>query len=264
LFLALAISIKGRLRLAFATQNRRVGKKRSVAHHFPLLKKNSPPVGIEFFLRYNASKYLLYKRNRIMDANQTHKRILQAALTVFSRYGYKGASTRAIAKEAGVNEVTLFRRFGNKQSLFAEMIENYSAIPYIKAARENSGKSLEKRINELGVQVIKVLEERRDLLSVLLSDGARFKNQGEELLRGGPGRVLEHLILWFREAKKAGEIRKIDPEAAARVFMGVFFFFMIFQKILPGEKFFPVNERAMLGEFVEIMLRGILPLEDRT
>ncbi|MEW6238613.1 MAG: TetR/AcrR family transcriptional regulator [Candidatus Omnitrophota bacterium] len=199
-----------------------------------------------------------------MDANQTHERILQAALKVFSQSGYKGASTRAIAKEAGVNEVTLFRHFGNKQSLFAEMIENYSTIPYIKAARENGGKSLENRISRLGVQVIKVLEERRDLLSVLLSDGARLKNQGEDLLRGGPGRVLEHLILWFREARKAGEIRKIEPEAAARVFMGIFFFYMIFQKILPGEKFFPVNEKAMVGEFVEILLRGILPLEKRT
>ena len=48
-------------------------------------------------------------------------RILEAAARVYAHHGYRGATTRLIANEAGVNEVTLFRTFGSKDSLFEEL-----------------------------------------------------------------------------------------------------------------------------------------------
>lgn len=49
-------------------------------------------------------------------------RILQAAARVYAQHGFRGATTRLIAIEAGVNEVTLFRTFGSKASLFEAMM----------------------------------------------------------------------------------------------------------------------------------------------
>lgn len=44
-------------------------------------------------------------------------RILEAAARVYAKHGFRGATTRLIAIEAGVNEVTLFRTFGSKAAL---------------------------------------------------------------------------------------------------------------------------------------------------
>lgn len=49
----------------------------------------------------------------------TKDRIIEAALRAFARDGLQGATTRMIAQEAGVNEVTLFRHFQNKEGLLA-------------------------------------------------------------------------------------------------------------------------------------------------
>lgn len=43
----------------------------------------------------------------------TQDKIIDAALALVNEQGYKGATTKAIAALAGVNEVTLFRHFGN-------------------------------------------------------------------------------------------------------------------------------------------------------
>ncbi len=51
-------------------------------------------------------------------------RIFDAALDLLVSRGYEGATTLKIAKAAGVNEVTLFRRFGSKAGLF-EMALNH-------------------------------------------------------------------------------------------------------------------------------------------
>ena len=52
----------------------------------------------------------------------SRQRILEAALRVYEEAGFRGATTRRIAAEAEVNEVTLFRIFGSKESLLSEAI----------------------------------------------------------------------------------------------------------------------------------------------
>src|SRR5271157_759739 len=48
--------------------------------------------------------------------------LLSAAARVFARDGLEGATTRAISREAGVNEVTLFRQFGTKEHLIEAVV----------------------------------------------------------------------------------------------------------------------------------------------
>lgn len=52
--------------------------------------------------------------------------ILKAALELFSKHGYSGVSTKQIARESGVNEVTIFRKFETKSNLFQEVISKYA------------------------------------------------------------------------------------------------------------------------------------------
>lgn len=49
-------------------------------------------------------------------------KLLQAAARVYAETGYRGATTRRIANEAGVNEITLFRHFGSKDTLIQEAL----------------------------------------------------------------------------------------------------------------------------------------------
>jgi AcrR family transcriptional regulator len=48
----------------------------------------------------------------------TEVRIVEAAVQLFSRNGFKGSSTRDIAQLAEVNEATLFRYFNHNTNLF--------------------------------------------------------------------------------------------------------------------------------------------------
>lgn len=53
----------------------------------------------------------------------TKQHLLEAALRVYGEGGFRGATTRRIAEEAGVNEVTLFRLFGSKAALISAALE---------------------------------------------------------------------------------------------------------------------------------------------
>ena len=59
-------------------------------------------------------------------SDPTRTQLLEAAARIYSEAGFRGATTRRIADEAGVNEVTLFRLFGSKGALIAEAVR---AVP---------------------------------------------------------------------------------------------------------------------------------------
>jgi len=76
---------------------------------------------------YNASKHLhaTHLTGRLNAvSNDTETKILTAAAELFSERGYAGTTTRAIAGRAGVNEVTLFRRFENKAGVSCGHLAN--------------------------------------------------------------------------------------------------------------------------------------------
>ena len=59
----------------------------------------------------------------------SRERLIEAAARVYATAGFRGATTRRIADEAGVNEVTIFRLFGSKASLIEEAVRHSSAEP---------------------------------------------------------------------------------------------------------------------------------------
>src|ERR671914_1594713 len=69
-----------------------------------------------------------------IPGSDSRERILEAAARVYAQYGFRGATTRLIAQEAGVNEVTLFRLFGSKAHLFDELLSQQlhsSTVPLL-------------------------------------------------------------------------------------------------------------------------------------
>lgn len=63
------------------------------------------------------------------DAEARRAQILAAAAQVFARYGFRGATTRAIAQAAGVAEGTLFRYFPTKRHLLLALFEAFTIRP---------------------------------------------------------------------------------------------------------------------------------------
>jgi len=55
--------------------------------------------------------------------DETEQKFLDAALKLFTKLGYNGATTIAIAEEAGFSDKTLFRKFKTKQNLYDRVLK---------------------------------------------------------------------------------------------------------------------------------------------
>ena len=57
-----------------------------------------------------------------LDSEERRKAIVAAAVPLFARKGFAGATTRELAEAAGISEALLFRHFPSKKHLYGEIL----------------------------------------------------------------------------------------------------------------------------------------------
>ncbi|MCO5383232.1 MAG: TetR/AcrR family transcriptional regulator [Methanosarcina barkeri] len=90
-------------------------------------------------------------------------------MKIFASEGYTGATTRRIAEEANVAEVTLFRKFQSKENLLREvLIQNrtaFSALDTLFLIEKNA--DLETDLRILGKNIIKVMKDKKMMVNAV-------------------------------------------------------------------------------------------------
>jgi TetR/AcrR family transcriptional regulator, regulator of cefoperazone and chloramphenicol sensitivity len=66
----------------------------------------------------------MIERKTKKTSNDAKERLLQAAIKVFATYGFEGASTRMLVKEAGVNISAIPYYYESKEGLYEEVIRH--------------------------------------------------------------------------------------------------------------------------------------------
>jgi AcrR family transcriptional regulator len=190
--------------------------------------------------------------------DETRERILEATLELISEKGYIGATTREIASQAGVSELTLFRKFGNKEHLFEEMLSNFTFLPRLKdLLAEIDEMPVEKGLNTIGIRYLKTLRERRALVQILLSEISHYPQKVRTIYQQmiyNLGKTLES-YLEDRQARK--EVRPIDMDYAAFAFLRALFMTFLNESILWGRNMNDEKIEVTVNMLVEIFLNGI-------
>jgi AcrR family transcriptional regulator len=188
--------------------------------------------------------------------DDTRDRILKAAADIMSRRGYARATTRAIAEAAGVNEVTLFRHFGNKRNLLAEMIQKHSALPNLTFMIEKqlTGDYRQDLIH-LATVFYRTITERKEALRLMLCE-AKELPEVQEIIVKVPDLLRKLLTRYFQKKIESNLIRNINPEVMAQGFLGLFFSYGIAREMLDSKIAPDISEEAIIAEFVDIFVDG--------
>jgi len=106
------------------------------------------------------------------SAAERREDIIAEAIRHFARAGYHGASTDAIARDAGISQPYLFRLFGTKKELFLACHERVHALVVGTFRRAAEGLEPEERLKAMGDAYIDLLADRDALLFQMQSYAA--------------------------------------------------------------------------------------------
>jgi len=147
---------------------------------------------------------------------EKNRNILDAALQEFSAQGYDGASMSSIAERAKVSKPTLYQYFGDKDGLFAEVLQE-GCEQITTPLSSPDGKLVDRLWNFSWVYADFVLRE--DMLSLarlVLGEATRRPQIAEIYHTAGPGKAFQSLVKFVGECEAAGELEVDDVEYAAQ------------------------------------------------
>jgi AcrR family transcriptional regulator len=193
-------------------------------------------------------------------ADETRQRIIEAAAQVFAEKGYARATTRALAAAAGVNEVTLFRHFGNKQSLFAAVTEQYAGPAVTTALEAQLTGDYHRDLLTVGSQLMQVLLERKEVLRMMLCEASHFP-EVQAVMVQNPRQIRRMLARYLQQQIEQGQVRSLHPEATAQAFAGMLFSYAIMWEVL-GDSVEPeITTEELVAQFVDIFVQGTIRRE---
>lgn len=160
----------------------------------------------------------------------TRQALIEAALDVFVRRGFARATTREIAREAGVAEGTIYRHFDDKHVLFAEVLFSLLARTEegLGRFRDLAGRgTLRGNLEQLFALVAAMQEKLSPLMASMWADqelAARVAERGRQLAPQGfvpPGPVTL-VAEYIRAEQEHGRVRAdVDALAASAVVVSV-------------------------------------------
>jgi len=182
------------------------------------------------------------------------EQLLQAAVKVYSTAGTRGATTRRIAQEAGVNEVTLFRHFGSKEVLLRDAVQTIydrSVLTRLPAVPTDP----EAELTEWCRRHYEFLIRIRSMLRTSMAEVAEHPEHVAEACKL-PIRVADELHAYILRLRARGLARgHWNARAAAALLMSALFGDATHRDIMAER--FPYPERDAVRHYVDLFVSAI-------
>ena len=151
--------------------------------------------------------------------------ILKAAAQVFLEGGYERACIDDVIAKIGGSKRTIYKEFGNKENLFAEIIkERTAAALAANLPGEKIGETdLRSALVEFGEGFLRLIMApgTLSLYRVVFGECRQFPMLGKNFYEGGPAQTRAQLARILDHFKKRGEIAVSDTGLAADAFISM-------------------------------------------
>jgi AcrR family transcriptional regulator len=148
--------------------------------------------------------------------------IIAAAAALFASKGFKGTTTREIAKQAGISEALLFKHFPTKRALYGAILAEKASLSELLAAVEDAARKGD------DARVFTMIASHRirkaadpTMLRLLLFSALEGHELSDMFFRNQHRVFYDYLAGYIARRTQEGAFRDIDPLLAARAFVGL-------------------------------------------
>ncbi len=203
-----------------------------------------------------------------MPADLRREQILQTAVSIFSQKGFKGTTTKQIAKAAGVSEAIIFRHFATKDELYGAILESKSCDDGLHRFPWEGNEVLKEAVRarddhavfyNIALQAMKNHQKDVGFMRLLFYSALEEHELADRFFGEFVSQVYGYIGEYVRERQEEGAIREVEPRVVVRAFLGMLIHHSL-NNILWDKKrrLLDITNEEAAENFAEIVLRGIL------
>lgn len=191
------------------------------------------------------------------EKENTEEKIIKATFDILQREGLAKTTTKKIAAEAGVNEVTIFRKFENKNNLLIATKDFYMKkfTDKLKVTFDfNEDDDMEEYLHRSFQGILDFTEDDVNIIKVALAE-VKDTPERKLLIAQITEPVLDKLKAFFELQIEKGEIRDVDTNALALIYYSIMIESVVLLQIHGSNS--DLREKYQNEAFVDILYHGI-------
>lgn len=186
----------------------------------------------------------------------TQQRILNATGELMCHHGYKGTTTKMIAEAAGVNEVTIFRYFKNKEGIILELIKEIDpSMTPVKDFLNQGFIDAEDLLTRFGAFLEEQLVLNKDILILSMREMGNEQSYLTTVFSKIVSTAVHLLGEKLRELYPAEKAKQFDFAAAAFMFINPLLTAFMVKNVLRAE--IVPDLKYLIKSNIQILLHGL-------
>ena len=202
-----------------------------------------------------------------MTGDARREQILQTAVDLFSKRGFKGTTTKAIAKASGVSEAMVFRHFASKDELYGAILHNKGCQDGVQRFPWEENKALAEAIRQkddfavfynLAKTALDKHHEDVGFMRLLFYSALEEHDLAERFFGEFVARIYGFIGGYIEERQRDGVFRQFEPKIAVRAFMGMMIHHSLNNILWDKQRnILDITNEEAAKNFAEILLKGI-------
>ena len=202
-----------------------------------------------------------------MPADIRREQILQTAVDLFSQRGFKGTTTKEIAKSAGVSEAIIFRHFASKDELYAAILHSKSCQDGLHKYPWEGNEELRRAIRErddfgvfyhFALQAMTNQQKDISFMRLLFYSALEEHELAARFFGDFVSHVYGFISEYILDRQRDGAMREFDPRVAVRAFLGMIIHHSLNNILWDKQRsLLNISNEEAAKNFAEILLRGV-------
>lgn len=201
-----------------------------------------------------------------MTGDKRREQILQTAVSLFSQRGFKGTTTKEIARAAGVSEAMVFRHFSTKSELYDAILGDkachdgirfpWEENPVLRTALENQDDYAV--FFNIALNALTKQQEDDNFMRLLFYSALEAHELADRFFDEFVARLYEFIGSYIEKRQMAGAMRAVNPRIVVRAYLGMMIHHSL-NNILWDKKrrLLNITNEEAAKNFAEILLNGI-------
>jgi AcrR family transcriptional regulator len=189
----------------------------------------------------------------------TKARLIEAALDLFAERGVTETTTKAVAERAQVNEVTLFRNFGNKYRLLLAVIQDsavFAKLVHALVEQASTKDSVADFLQEYAQESLCTLNKAPDLVRSIVGEAGNYPAENRQALGKGLSEANRYVADYLAQAIARENISSdLTPEQIVNLFNFLLIGYFVVESSTEGYTYWS-NQEDFLASLVSLFLQG--------
>ena len=195
----------------------------------------------------------------LFEKENTEEKIITATFNIVQREGVQKATTKNIAAEAGVNEVTIFRKFENKKNLI-EATKDYYMSKLLSRLEEtfdyDEDESIEDYLKHCFHGILDFSQEDISIIRVAMQE-IKGETDKKLLISHITDTIINKMEEFFKLQLEKSVIKNVNSKAISVMCFSIIFQSTILWQIYGNNA--DIDSDIFADDYLDIIFNGIKP-----